>query len=274
VTVYDQRDKPAYSSEALSKPADGRNPHILKWWTSTHDEAIKQTIQEYQWQWYWHIREKICSITPNDILETWKHDDPACKTRVWYNVLMYFSCARAVGRGFDKLIREPSEKRCRLCGLAFREDSLPAPLIERIGIAEIDFCAPCLTDALFQDGAREASEDSVRNYLRNLTEALSRVPPSDFGRNVGDLHGMNSDERLAVFRVLQKKPSLGRVKELYGSWLNALIKADVLEDDVRRTLRGIQCIANDGHVCLSLGEKTIDDLLFSLSIEHEALRGF
>ena len=150
---------------------------------------------------------------------------------------MYFSCARAVDRDFCKLIRQPSEKRCRLCGLTFHEDSSPVPLIERMGIDEIDFCAPCLTNTLFQDGAREASKELVHNYLRNLTETLSRVPPSDFGRNIGDLHGMSSDERLAVFRVLQNKPSLKRVKELYGSWLNALIKSGVLEDDVRRTSR-------------------------------------
>ena len=27
--------------------------------------------------------------------------------------------------------------------------------------------------------------------------------------------------------------------------------------------------SNDGHICLSLGEKTIDDLLYSMGIEHE-----
>jgi hypothetical protein len=30
-----------------------------------------------------------------------------------------------------------------------------------------------------------------------------------------------------------------------------------------------QCIANDGHVCLSIAEKTIDDLLSGLGIEHQ-----
>jgi hypothetical protein len=33
--------------------------------------------------------------------------------------------------------------------------------------------------------------------------------------------------------------------------------------------RGTQCLAKDGHVCLSLAEKTIDDLLSTLGIPHE-----
>ncbi len=42
-----------------------------------------------------------------------------------------------------------------------------------------------------------------------------------------------------------------------------------MEDGTRRTSRGVQCLANDGHVCFSLGEKTIDDLLYYNGIPHE-----
>jgi hypothetical protein len=59
------------------------------------------------------------------------------------------------------------------------------------------------------------------------------------------------------------------VKELFGSWLEALIEAGILEDGTRRTARGTQCVAIDGHFCLSLGEKTIDDLLHAHGILHE-----
>jgi len=34
-------------------------------------------------------------------------------------------------------------------------------------------------------------------------------------------------------------------------------------------VRGTQCLAKDGHVCLSLGEKTIDDLLHAHGISHD-----
>lgn len=36
-----------------------------------------------------------------------------------------------------------------------------------------------------------------------------------------------------------------------------------------RRSRGIQCVAWDGHVCHSLGEKTVDDLLARAAIPHE-----
>ena len=55
----------------------------------------------------------------------------------------------------------------------------------------------------------------------------------------------------------------------FGSWLNALILSDVLTDGTRHTSRGIQCIALDGHKCLSLVEKTIDDWFIEHNISHE-----
>ncbi len=47
------------------------------------------------------------------------------------------------------------------------------------------------------------------------------------------------------------------------------MEAGVLEDGTRRTTRGTHCLAKDGHLCLSLGEKTIDDLLHAHGVAHE-----
>jgi hypothetical protein len=84
-----------------------------------------------------------------------------------------------------------------------------------------------------------------------------------------DLRRLDFEERLAVLQVLRRKPTLGHVKRLFGSWLKALIEAEILEDGTRRTSRGTQCLAKDGHICLSLGEKTIDDFLYQHSIAHD-----
>jgi hypothetical protein len=266
--MYIHRNKPAYDSTALSHDVDPNDSNIMNWWTASHDAAIGQMIKRYQWCWYWHIRDEIISITPKDILEKWKHSDPACEKRVWYNVLMYFAAARGEMLGLTQRIRVPAVKLCQMCGLQFREDSLPLSLIERLGIDQLDFCAPCLSRVLFNEGAHDSSTDEVEGYIRDLTETLNRIPPSDFGRNVEDFRGMTTNERLMLFQVLLRKPSLKRIKSLYGSWLKALVASGILEEDVRRTTRGIQCIANDGHVCNSLGEKTIDDLLNALGIDH------
>lgn len=45
--------------------------------------------------------------------------------------------------------------------------------------------------------------------------------------------------------------------------------AGLLEDGTRRLLRGTQCLARDGHLCHSLGEKTVDDFLTDLGLTHE-----
>jgi len=68
--------------------------------------------------------------------------------------------------------------------------------------------------------------------------------------------------------LLQRRPSIQRVRELCGSWFQALVEAGVLEDGTQQMGRGTKCVAQDGHVCLSLGEKTIDDLLSSLGVTH------
>ena len=50
---------------------------------------------------------------------------------------------------------------------------------------------------------------------------------------------------------------------------NALVQAGILEDGTRRMVRGTQCIAKDGHVYLSLGERTKVDLPHAHGIPHE-----
>jgi hypothetical protein len=117
--------------------------------------------------------------------------------------------------------------------------------------------------------ADNASRDEIILYAKRLTAAAMRIPHQEFGTGMTDLHGMSTAQRLSVLRVLAHRPSPSRVKEVFGAWLKVLIAAGVLEDDVRRTQRGIQCLAADGHVCFSLGEKTIDDFLHANGIAHE-----
>ncbi len=184
---------------------------------------------------------------------------------------MYFARSRAEKLALTDAIRKPAWRRCPLCGEAFVEDSLPVPLIERLGIDQLDFCSPCLSSALFQNEATDdsASQEQIKAYLQDLADVLGRIPSQNFGEGKYDLRELTTDERLAVLRVLQRKPTLRRVKELYGSWFKALIDAELLENGARRVSIGAQCLAKDGHMCFSLGEKTIDDLLHAMGIPHE-----
>ena len=269
MSIYDYRDKPAYGS-LQTEPNYSKSRHILKWWTPEHDKLLAVQIARWQWVWYWGITDEIVKATPSTTIETWKKIAPLCSKYAWNNILMYFAAARAEQLGLTKAIRRPQVKTCPLCAKSFVEDSLPMPLIERLGIDRLDFCTPCLRDTVLQGaGNGSASEKDILKYLRKLVSLIERVPPQNFGEGMTDLLDLETEERLALLKLLRVKPSVRRVKSVFGSWLNALIRAGILEDGTRKTSRGIQSIAKDGHVCLSLGEKTIDDYLYARRVRHE-----
>jgi hypothetical protein len=181
---------------------------------------------------------------------------------------MYFAIARANALGLDKLVRSPQWKVCPLCGNRFVEDSLPEPLVRRLGVNQIDFCSPCLTEALFANN-NPASAEEVFQYIRDLADASGRIPPQDFGSGEYDIRDLTSSERLVILKVLKKKPSKEQVSNLFGSWFAALVASGVLSSDAQRMSRGIRSLASDGHVCLSLGERTIDDFLSVRGVLHD-----
>ena len=265
MSVYDHRETPAYVFRG--NPEYLKNKYIWEWWTDKQDNQLKKQL-ELSWNWQWHITDRIVEITPNEVLEKWKKKDPLCNRYSWYNILMYFAISRAESLNLSNT-HEYKWKVCPLCKNKFIENSLPSPLIERLGVNNIDFCAPCLRDHLFFPGINNLPKSKILDYIRDLTNIIQRIPPQNYGEGMYDIYDMSTEQRLAVLKILKRKPTLRRVKVLFKSWFNALIEAGVLEDDAQRLSRGTRCLANDGHVCLSLGEKSIDDLLYSMGIEHE-----
>ena len=135
-------------------PSYCKNVHVLKWWTAAHDKIIAERIGVDQWNWPWGVTEAIVAATPKATISEWRRRDPVCRRFVWYNVLMYFAISRANAIGLTKMIRKPKIRKCPLCGKSFREDSLPGTLVDRLGIDQLDFCAPCLRDApFFREGS-------------------------------------------------------------------------------------------------------------------------
>jgi hypothetical protein len=187
---------------------------------------------------------------------------------VWDNAVRY--CTRAEALGLARNIRKPHRKQCPLCQLYFTEDSLPHPLVKRLGIERLDFCAPCLKGCVLQgSGNNFAEEGEILDFIRHLTVILEKIPSQSFGEGMDDLIDLAYDKRVELLGLLEHKPSAKRVRAVFGSWLKALSEAGVLLDGTRETPRGTQTLALDGHVCLSLGEKTIDDYLYKRGIIHE-----
>jgi hypothetical protein len=267
MTVYDHRDHAAY--RAANVPcAWAKNEYILAWWTDEHDEALRQSISDWQWCWYWKVSDALIKITPKSTLEEWRRKDRLCRRFAWYNVLMGFAQARAQTLGLTAAIRIPEWKTCLICEKRFVEDSLPVPIVERLGIGRLSFCGPCVQATVFFNGHTTPGREEIFLHIRALTDAAGRVPPQGFGSRTGDLDAFSDDERLVLLRVLRSRPSKAAIDRNFGSWFDALVEAGVLDDGARRTSRGIQCLAKDGHLCLSLGEKTIDDALLAMGIEH------
>jgi len=182
---------------------------------------------------------------------------------------MYFVAARAKQLGCYSKIRRPKSRRCPVCRKSFREDSVPPSVVRHLGINQIDICAECVRDGFFQEsGSRRLGCPGIIKWFRDVTNELGVIPPQNLFESLSILSGLSTNDRVVLIKLAKRRPAVAKVKSVFGSWLNALVQAGILEDGVRETARGTQALAKDGHVCLSLGEKTIDDYLFKLDIPH------
>jgi hypothetical protein len=241
------------------------NKYILSWWSTAHDDLLKEEIALDGWRW-WPSVAAIESLTPKDALLRWRREDSKCLSRNSSNVLVDFARARAAAQGYTRDICFPSGARdCAICGDKFLPKHQWQVLRESKHVID-KICQTCINFAL-KPGSISASREEVLAYIRELTTALGRVPHQGFGE-YDDFPVLDETNVVPVMKILRQKPSEMLVKGLFGSWLGALVEADVLEGGVRRTCLGIQCLAKDGHVCLSMAEKTIDDLLTEMGIAH------
>lgn len=266
-STYDQRDEHLYYFYA--EPQKAQNEQILSWWTDSHDALLAAQIARWQWAWPWTINEEVERITSGEVLNRWKKANSRVNAPA--TVLMYFCVARADELRLTDTIREPQRRDCLTCRESFLEDSLPFPLIRRLGVDHVDFCAPCLSSVrLFPNqGDEEMSANHILEYLRELADMVGAVPSQSIAENLEVLRLAEPEQRPALLALLKKSPSVPRVKAVFGSWFEALLATGLLEEGTRKNARGYQTLARDGHMCFSLGEKTIDDWLFEHAIPHD-----
>lgn len=133
-----------------------------------------------------------------------------------------------------KNFRRPQRKTCPLCQHKFNEDSLGPQLIARLGLDQLDFCEPCITEAIFRLDRPDSTAEYILAWARDFSEALQRVPPQFFGEGMTDLLYLTTAERLVVLKLLHTRPSANSVAVTFGTWRNALIEAGVLAPRTRR----------------------------------------
>jgi len=246
-------------------PEYAENKHIKRWWSSAQDDVIRQLIAEFDWGWHQEALSPLLESINGDELERWRNTDPLCERHAYANVLLYFAAARALTLGLEKGLVVPEPAACAVCAETFDERSVKAKWRSQLGS---DVCAVCLTKALVLDGVPDSSRKEALEFVNQLVDTLERIPPQQLPDPVAELAHLERDQLITVIKLLIRRPTVSRVRELFGSWLQALVAADVLNGDVHRTSRGTRCVAEDGHVCFSLGEKTIDDLMHRLGISH------
>lgn len=268
---HDDWERDAYNRTHVPLSSDiayTHNAHIWVWWTDTHDKLISELFATYSWRWAKYIADELIKLSLSD-LRIWTASDPLCREYSWVGVVQYFGAARAVELGLS-CPTQPRKIICNICGAKCWEDEFPSDLLDGIGFNRIQFCLSCL-DKATKSTQDNASRDKIKNYLLTASELLERIPTSkDFYNSRKEILKVRPEKASEAVRLLcQNHPSIKSIKRRFGSWLNALIQAGLLTDGARPTARGTQCIAKDGHLCLSLAEKQIDDWLYDQGIPHE-----
>ncbi|HIG94460.1 MAG: hypothetical protein QT05_C0025G0004 [archaeon GW2011_AR13] len=182
-------------------------------------------------------------------------------------------------------------KKCIYCGKKFYPSLLSANLIKyypiKKNVLEIDYCNACLTSAFWGIYKSKKSEKEMLIDIKKLIDCIGFIPTTNYFMNTRFLKDLPRDKFHEVMKILintcpysenqrafnfpykKTKEGYPTYKDKFGNWLRVLILAGVLEGYVRKTARGTFCIAEDGHLCLSMKEKAIDDWLSKNSFNHE-----
>ena len=136
-----------------------------------------------------------------------------------------------------------------------------------------EFCAPCLTRARYGDDRIGAMNlDRVNDLVANLARLLGRIPTSRWSATGIGEYGLQVQREIIQLAVQLPPPAWFTAS--FGSWTHALVSAGVLTDDTWRMSLGVRTIASDGHLCHSIGERTIDDWLHDRSVTHTREPGY
>jgi hypothetical protein len=199
------------------------NDHILVWWLPEYDNAVRQAVAEYQWAWQIPLLSHLETLIPESVLRAWRDSDPLCREYSWVNVLLAFAWGRAGQLGISS--RPARQKACACCSREFLESDLSFRAISRLGIDALDICEMCLRQAFYAKGLPAATPDGVIAVLQALSGILQRPPRNSDLSGRLNLRDLPRDARVTAVQALRVKPTLTRVKELFGSWETAVAEA-------------------------------------------------
>lgn len=128
-----------------------------------------------------------------------------------------------------------------------------------------NICPKCFKKT-FNDYKKGSSKLKL-SRLYDLFIFLGKIPTQDFEK-IFYLY-RDRDSLLKLIKIFQKLRTPQGYKEEFGSFFAALVKSGILPEGSKQMTFGTMVLANDGHLCLSMVEKEIDDYLYSNNIPHD-----
>jgi hypothetical protein len=255
------------------------HPVWSRYWDARCDDIVAELGSRFGWNAFKEAADGIAAYWGPKRLARFEAETRGLKEEMnilgsegVYNSLLDLYC-EARRRQLGVVGPEPTTKSCVECRHAFREDSIPPSLARRCGY-HMDFCRECLESTFYrliysQRDEQVTSRDEMISRLVALCNALELIPTSTFMKSLKLSPEFSAQKAQRIIRALRRLPLYSSYTQVFGSWLKALIVSGVLSDAVMRTPRGYKTVATDGHECLSLAERTIDEWLYSNNIQHE-----
>lgn len=162
---------------------------------------------------------------------------------------------------------------CDICGTSF---SLAEHIFTyySFGSKAVDLLYPNLFANICSDCFAKAFVDykggSPRERLTALYELfllVEKVPTQDF-ENLFYLY-RDKESIVKLVSLLQRMRTPSGYADEFGSFFAALVKSGVLPEGSKKMVIGTMTLSKDGHLCLSLPEKEIDDFLLTEGIAHD-----
>lgn len=232
---------------------------VDRYWTNKDTSTLKNMLEEHRWEaWKYLVKATFLDRQTKLLIkkELINHDIE------WNYISLSYIVYKMQQLNIPK--PEPKIKNCKYCNSKFFE-------INSIGLFNWKYCHKCTLSAYRGAYKRIKSREEMIKDLRKLVEKLGFIPPKTYMKGGSPstlLRTISKDKIEKIFPIMVEiLPSEAYDLE-FGSWLKALIESGVLRDDAREGTFGYMCLAKDGHECLSLAEKIIDDWLSDNQFSH------
>lgn len=235
-----------------------KDVHILKrFWDSKCEEIINQ---------------RIFTDSVDEIANYLYYIDAVKELKkFWGNFQWKYTLRELIASKYlDKYHPKDTLMICPGCGHTFREYSVNWYSVQAVK-GNIQFCDFCyqkiFTHETYANNTEmsKLSNSMMLDSLLKLSNSLERIPTQEAIR----VPPYSTSKQISVGTILLSMPAKSLYKERFGSWLKSLELAGILEGGYIQRARGIQVFAKDGHLCLSLAEKVVDDWLSNHGVSHE-----